>query len=285
MASLSDLQAWFLTVMTAAGGVERGVGLAGARFGWQADEVVAHGHGAPALARMNIYAEGYVLRLLECLRADYPVLRRVLGDTLFDFFARAYIWQTPSRSPTLYDLGAGFAAFLRASQPDGAADTLRLPLELARLERARTEAIRAPGLERLAPAPQYALSAFDLMLGKDLSLTLPPCVRLLALALPLLPFWEGAQAGAAVPAAPAPAPSWIGIARVRYRVGLHALESWQYHFLHVLAGAGGGALPARHCAALAAAQAGVPLEQVVARMMLWLPVAAGTGLVHIAGAA
>lgn len=287
MASFSELQSWFLTVMTAAGGVERGVGLAGARFGWRADDVVAHDSGAPALARMNIYAEGYVLRLLECLRADYPVLRRVMGDELFAFFAKAYIWSTPSRSPTLYDLGAGFADFLQGSRPGGAGadDLLNLPVELARLERARTEAIRAPGLERLAPDGRAPASAFDAMLGKELELTLPPCVRLLALTLPLLPFWDAVQGGAEVPAAPAPATSHVAVARVRYQVGLHPLESWQYHFLKALADAGAAALPSQHCAALAAAGAAMPVEQVVARAMLWLPLAAASGMVRVAGAA
>ncbi|PMQ14470.1 putative DNA-binding domain-containing protein [Janthinobacterium sp. AD80] len=65
-APLAQVQKWFLTAMTAPGGAARGVQLAGQRHGLQAPEVLKDA------ARLHIYADGYVLRLLECLQADYP---------------------------------------------------------------------------------------------------------------------------------------------------------------------------------------------------------------------
>ncbi|MBI3284827.1 MAG: putative DNA-binding domain-containing protein [Burkholderiales bacterium] len=233
--SLSELQTWFLTVMSAAGGVRHGLDLARQRFGWDAQQVVAQTSDVSAVRRMNIYAEGYVLRLLECLQTDYPVLHKVMGEPLFNFFAKAYIWQQPSVSPTLYDLGAGFAAFLRASQRSAApemADMLLLPIELARLERARSEATRARGLEQ-ARHPS-GVGAFDLMLGLPLAIRRPPCLRLLQLELPLLAFWEGVARGGDIPPAPAPAASHVAVSRMHYRVNLLNLEAWQYHFLAAL---------------------------------------------------
>ena len=192
-APLAQVQAWFLTAMTAPGGAARGVELAGQRHGLQAPQVLK------GAARLHIYADGYVLRLLECLQADYPVLRRVMGDALFGFFARAYIWRHPSVSTTLHDLGGGFADFLAASQAragegaQGAA--LRFPVELARLERARGEASRAPGLEKL-PRPLLPVlpSGLALLLGQTPAWRLAPCTRLLALTYPVHAYWQQAQA-------------------------------------------------------------------------------------------
>jgi hypothetical protein len=282
--SLSELQTWFLTVVTAAGGTRHGLELARQRFGWSAQHIVAQPTEDAALRRMHIYADGYIQRLLECLQTDYPVLQKVMGEPLFDFFAKAYIWQHPSVSTTLYDLGAGFADFLRASQraatPD-MAGLLLLPIELARLERARTEANRARGLEQ---APTHGGSSpFDLMMGHPLCLRAPACLRLLQLELPLLEFWEGISQGGEVAAAPAPARSHVAITRMHYRVNALYLEAWQYYFLQALdvgTGPDSAALASQRAMAVAAAQTGLPTEQVLTQLMVWLPVAESLGLLQ-----
>lgn len=288
MAPLHALQDWFLTVMTAAGGVQRGAELAAARHALRFDEVVLHKHGAAPASRMRIYADGYVLRLLECLRADYPLLLAVMGDTLFTFFAKAYIWRHPSRSPSLYDLGEGFADFLASSQVTHGADDalLQLPISLARFERAGTEASRARGLERAGALEAQGVIAqsLALMLGQDLTLAAPPCLRLLDLALPLLPFVETLRAGGTPPPPPTPAPqqrSYLGVTRMHYRVHAHALDAWQFHVLQVLADADADAdamLP-HEAARRAAICAGQAADQLEVQLMLWLPTAVASGLI------
>lgn len=270
---LAQLQAWFLTAMTAPGGAARGMELARQRYGMAQGEVLKDaGH---RQARLHIYAEGYVQRLLECLQADYPVLRRTMGDELFDFFARAYVWRHPSRSPTLYDLGGGFADFLAASQPLGSAGQLRFPVELARLERARSEAGRAPGLEKRAPRPGPALGW---LMGQEMPLRLAPCTRLLALSFPLQAFWREAQAAqdSAMPPQPEPGASHLAIARLHYRLAMHSLQRWQFHLLQ----AAGDGQPLSHCAHAAAQACGRPVDEVLADAMLWLPLAAAAGLIE-----
>lgn len=276
--SLSDLQAWFLTVMTAPGGADAGLARAQSRFNATESDLLRPARGSRS--RLHIYADGYVLRLLECLRADFPVLRKVMGDELFDFFAKAYIWRYPSRSPSLYNLGAGFADFLRLSQrPDAQperAALLRLPVELARLERAFAEAGRAPGLEQRA-AP--ATDAFDLLLGQDMQLHLAPCTRLLELSFPLQAFWEQASKLSEeqeIPAAPDPLPCFLAVARLNYRVSLHTLQPWQYHYLHAAA----PGAPAQHCALHAAQQTGLPVERVLADALVWQPMACAAGMLE-----
>ncbi|BBB60748.1 hypothetical protein UNDKW_2475 [Undibacterium sp. KW1] len=81
--SLSQLQHWFLTVMTAPGGLARGLSLAQEHLGLEESSVIKITPGKRS--RMHIYARGYILRLQECLQADFPVLHRLMGDELFNF--------------------------------------------------------------------------------------------------------------------------------------------------------------------------------------------------------
>jgi hypothetical protein len=78
-------------------------------------------------------------------------LRLLVGDQVFDLFASAYIAALPSRSYSLYGLGAGFADFLEATRPEGTgpASIEAIPASLTRLERAMAEAQRAVGTEAL----------------------------------------------------------------------------------------------------------------------------------------
>ncbi|MGK5073195.1 HvfC/BufC family peptide modification chaperone [Janthinobacterium sp. ZB1P44] len=274
---LAQLQAWFLTAMTAPGGAARGAQLASERHGLTQEQVLKRARGAAA--PLHIHADGYVQRLLECLQADYPVLRKVMGGELFAFFARAYVWRHPSASPTLYDLGGGFAEFLAASQRAAGAqgDGLRFAVELAQLERARSEAGRAPGLEKRAPP--LLPSGLDLLLGKAPAWRLAPCTRLLALSFPLCAFWQQAQAAPddAVPAQPKPSPAFVAISRMHYRLAMHELLPWQFDCLQALA----GGAPLAQCAQQAAQSSGREQDEVLTDAMLWLPMAAAAGLVAI----
>ncbi|MCS0660738.1 HvfC/BufC N-terminal domain-containing protein [Massilia terrae] len=278
-ASLSELQSWFLATMMTPGGAERGLALARERHGLGELDVLRAAGGARS--RVHVYAQGYVLRLLECMRADYPVLCRTMGGELFDFFAKAYVWRHPSRSTTLYDLGAGFAEFLERSQPPdmapAAALQSRFALDLARLERARSEAGRAPGLE---PHAHAAPDSFTLLYGLDeAQVRLAPCTRLLAAAFPVHAYWDRAQQTPDDQALPVPAPAAVllAVGRQHYRIGMHVLSDWQFHYLQAAAS---GA--AAHASAHQAAQAcGLPPGQVLADALLWLPQAAAAGLLSL----
>lgn len=274
---LAQLQAWFLTAMTAPGGAARGAQLASERHGLTQEQVLKRARGGPA--PLHIHADGYVQRLLECLQADYPVLRKVMGDELFAFFARAYVWRHPSASPTLYDLGGGFADFLAASQGGAGAqeDVLRFPVELAQLERARSEAGRAPGLEKRAPP--LLPSGLDLLLENAPAWRLAPYTRLLALSFPLCSFWQQVQAAPddAVPPQPQAAPAYVAISRMHYRLAMQDLLPWQFYWLQALA----GGAPLAQCARQAAQSSGRAPDEVLADAMLWLPMAAAAGLITV----
>lgn len=262
--SLAELQAWFLTAVTAPGGAVQ----AHQQYGWNEDDILRRP--ASGVSRLHIYADGYVARLLDCLRADYPVLRRLMGVHLFDFFARAYLERHPSRSSTLYDLGHAFPDFLDSTLPAatraGSAAQFAFPVQLARLERARSEAALAPGLETAGPPA----AACDL-LGHPLTmLRLAPCTRLLALSHPAAAFWESTAAlapDAALPPPPEPGVTFVAVARARYRVQMHMLAAWQFHYLQAAAAGASGA----QCAMHAAQAAQLPRGRVLADAFVWVP--------------
>ena len=45
--------------------------------------------------RLAIYARAYRARLVETLRGEYPALRLLVGDTVFDLFAADYVAASP----------------------------------------------------------------------------------------------------------------------------------------------------------------------------------------------
>jgi len=204
--------------------------------------------------RIGIYMQGYRLRLIECLRSEYPMLAALAGETAFGLFAQGYIAAHPSRSYTLYEFAAGFADYLEAARPPGDGPQA-IPAELARIERARAEILRARGVEsEPAPADSGIDPLIAAMAGRFWR---PDSVRLLA-----LPFdFTETLASKESPPLPAPTPSLLAIARAQYRVETHKLTPWQYDWL--------ASLPATRAEAAPAGDA---------RLAAWLPFATRHGL-------
>jgi len=61
---------------------------------------------------MNVYQNGYYLRLLEVLELDYPVLLKIVGEKTFDNWGREYIKTNPSSRFTVRHFGKNFDKFL-----------------------------------------------------------------------------------------------------------------------------------------------------------------------------
>jgi len=238
-----------------------------------AGSVVAGSGALSPRARLAIYAKSYVLRLAECLRAEFPVLAAMIGDEVWGLFAGAYLGARPSRSTTLYDLGAGFADYLAATRPPGAAGPLAaLPADLARLERAIAECGRAEGLEGAPPGPP--LDAPTLILQPGARLRTPATLQLLELGFDFSEALAAHRAGDH-PAPPPPRPTLVAVARRRYAVRAHPLEPWAFAWLRaVQAGA-----DVQGASAAAAQASGRPAGEVLASLLFWLPTAADAGFV------
>ncbi len=83
---------------------------------------VVDGPRLDATGRLDVYATGYRLRLIEVLDADYPALHTLAGDELFNQLGRAYIAAHPSTFPNARWFGVHLPHFLAsdaafASQP------------------------------------------------------------------------------------------------------------------------------------------------------------------------
>jgi hypothetical protein len=83
-----------------------------------------------AAGRMAIYADAYRTRLLDVLRADFPVTARTLGEQRFDAIAGAFVREGPSLDGDVGCVALRFAPWVREHAPAWADD-------LARLEAAR----------------------------------------------------------------------------------------------------------------------------------------------------
>jgi Putative DNA-binding domain len=274
--SLSILEHWMKTVVVERGGLREKLDAAARQHGLNADDVVVESRGLSAYERLGVYTGGYVLRLLECMRADFPVLRGFVGDSVFDAFAKAYVITMPPSSHSLYDLGANFARFLEETKPknwtldEGISAMLDLPPELARLERARAEVMRARGTEDDPPAAEH-LSTFAVF-GDGPTIQATPCLRLLDMKYPLVKFLKSSdRSEPAEP--PAPRASFVAVGRSSYRVHVEEISLWQFAFLRACE------RPTSSYSAMQAAafESGRDSGQVLADIAIWLPVALGLG--------
>lgn len=259
----------------------------GALQGWMQDAILAGGADPDLVAerisgdeqlaaaeRLAIYARGYRGRLLETLRAEYPALRLLAGDTVFDLFAGSYVESTPPNDPRLQVYGLGFADHLEATRPAGDGALSRLPAELARLERARAEVQRAQGVERLTPLRLTA----DAALLPDLRLRLPDSVRLLRLGFDFTSLLAAADKGETA-GVPGQADSPTIVFRTGYRIGMRVIEPGRFAFLEAL---GADGTEVHEAAAEAALRTGAQTGAMLADLALWLPLAGGEGLVAAA---
>ena len=65
--------------------------------------------------RLGIYRDAYRLRLVEVLYTDYEVLRKYLGDDLFEAAARDYLAAHPSTFRNVRWFGGEFSRFLEST--------------------------------------------------------------------------------------------------------------------------------------------------------------------------
>jgi len=118
------------------------------------------------VTQLDVYANAYVLRLIEALRCNYPAICHALGDDDFAVMAKSYIEQHPSVHASIRWFGDALSVFLRDRQPYSQVPVLS---ELASFEWAIRHTIDAADADRLTvenllsvPAETWGELQFDL---------------------------------------------------------------------------------------------------------------------------
>jgi hypothetical protein len=139
---------------------------------------------ADRITLLDVYRDGYALRLIEVLTSDYPGLMAMAGPADFDHMARAYIAAHPSRHPSIRWYGKDVADFLSSTPPYS-----RTPAaaEMARFEWALGEAFDSPDV---TPVGADALMALPPEAWETLSFTALPSLRRLTLTFDVPQAWQ-----------------------------------------------------------------------------------------------
>lgn len=143
------------------------------------------------LTRMDVYHDGYSLRLVDILKKAFPVLHKLVGCELFDKIAREYLKVYPSNHYSVGYFGRHLSKFLSAHYPNEPKWT-----EIAAFEWALEMVIEAPdahqlSFEEMAAVPPDAWG--------NLTLTTHPSLQLLPLFSNAPAIWHAVRNGQEMP--------------------------------------------------------------------------------------
>lgn len=195
-------------------------------------ETIRNNSGASPTRRLAIYQNGYTLRLLECLRSEYPILISAFSAQWFDLMAQHYLNTHPSSSTNLNDLSASFPAFLGDDRPDKnlvekdrAYDFV---IGVAEFERAKLEVSRGKGAEN---SDHENFMLFESTNLESLSVCLADNVRLIDVPFQLLEFLDNNQME---PKSVSNSKQKIIISRSQYKLNYFEVSDWQYELVSTL---------------------------------------------------
>ena len=247
--SLRDVQHWMQSVIVAPDGVHsethsRDDDTAIEEFAVMTiDIMILPSRKLTSQQRMEVYANAYYARLLECLRDEFPALVSLLGQETFDVFASEYLQSYPSQSYTLADLGNHFGRFLENNR-DHAIDGecleqshawVDLLVDLAELERTYSEVFSGPGIETSEAFNAEAISAIPAEQVGMIRLVPAPCVKLLVLKTRAHEYAIAVRKGVKpLPTVPESAATFIVITRINYVVRTIRVEPDEFHLLQKL---------------------------------------------------
>jgi len=139
------------------------------------DTIIGGDRRLSAVERLDIYAEMYFYRLLDCLKEDYPATLAVVGASNFHNLITGYLLAYPPSHPSVMYAGRHLADFL-GSHP--LRDEWPFIADLARVEHALVEVFHGPDAPALEADELRAVAPTDWPM---LELRIHPASRLLAL--------------------------------------------------------------------------------------------------------
>jgi len=138
---------------------------------------------ADRVTLLDVYRDGYALRLIEVLTMDFPGVLAMAGPEGFDTLARAYIAAHPSRHPSVRWFGGKLANFL-ATKPY---DRTPAMAEMARFEWALGQAFDSVDVE---PVQAEAIMAVPPEAWETIAFAPIPSLQHLAFAHDVPPSWQ-----------------------------------------------------------------------------------------------
>lgn len=187
--------------------------------------------GEPSPKRFAVYRNNVVAGLTEALKDAFPAVHRIVGAEFFRVMARAYVVVEPPLSPILLDYGAGFPEFIRKFEP---AAVLPYLADVARIERAWTEAYHAPEASPIDPA---ALAAFAPEQLPEIRLQLHPSIRLVRSQFPALTIWQmNVGDGVPAPVDLAAGGEHVLVVRPLADVEVRLISQGSFEFIQAMAG-------------------------------------------------
>jgi hypothetical protein len=139
---------------------------------------------ADRITLLDVYRDGYALRLIEVLTNDFPGVLAMAGAGDFDQMARAYIAAHPSCHPSVRWFGRGLADFLATTPPY---DKSPAAAEMARFEWALGEAFDSADVE---PLGAESVIAVPPQAWETISFAPLPSLRRLSFAFDVPPSWQ-----------------------------------------------------------------------------------------------
>lgn len=149
--------------------------------------------GAKPEMRLGVYIDAYVLRLLEALRSNYPVLHQLLGDDYFDVMACRYLKMYPPGYASIRWFGDHLSDFLEKEVPYTNVPSIA---ELAGFEWALRHTIDAADADIVTPEYLQSLAP---EVWSDLAFHVHPSLTILKLDWNAPQIWSALSSGADVP--------------------------------------------------------------------------------------
>jgi hypothetical protein len=146
-----------------------------------------------AIERLDVYANMYFFRLLDCLAEDFPAIHAVVGHERFHALVADYLTIHPSEHPSVRMLGRALGDFLETHPLSGEVsylpDLVRFEWHLlGAFDAADAEPLAAECLQQLVPGDWPALR-----------FVLTPSLRILEARAPVQEVWSAATEGRELP--------------------------------------------------------------------------------------
>jgi hypothetical protein len=248
---LPALQALLYRLITAPEGVAAGFAAESASVREMLDDLIESDDRLSATERLEIYANAYFYRILDCLKEDFPATLATLGPDDFHSLITAYLIEYPPTEPSISYAGRHLAEFLRHDSMRAIIERCPFIDELVRLERTLIEVFHAAEAEPLNAEAMRSVVPDD---WPALAMRTHPALAIVDCEWRVDQLLREVEAGAGESdrplGAPAHAPVSVLVWRQNSRVHYRALERPERAALEV---ASAGASFAAICEAIAAA--------------------------------